>query len=270
MKSCVFSKHLQAYAFPELAKALKSIGIEGADLTVREGGHVEPAEVRDKLPEAVATLKAGGVGVPMITTEITSVDEPNTRAVIETAAKLGIPYYKLGYYEYRGYGNLKKQLAEAKAALRELAALSKELGICAGFHNHSNDHVGAFLPHVAQLIGDLDPKAVCAYYDIGHATVEGMGLGWLQGFDELSPRIRMIALKDVSVNPQTTGRRTQVVPMGTGPVMWDEFVKVLKAIEKQIGPVSYHGEYKDRSPEEVLKLIGEDKKFFEKHWGRSF
>ena len=38
MEYCVFSKHLQTMGAEELGKTLAKLGLEGVDLTVREGG----------------------------------------------------------------------------------------------------------------------------------------------------------------------------------------------------------------------------------------
>ena len=267
METCVFSKHLQDYGFPELGRAVKKIGVEAVDLTVRPEGHVLPETVREKLPQAVSALKAEGVRVAMITTAITSVDEPHTRAVLETAAAEGIRYYKLGYYRYEGLGTLRRGLSEAKAKLRDVAAMSKELGICGGYHNHSGGCIGALLPHVRELIEDLDPDAVCAYYDIGHATVEGTAAGWVQGLDDLGERVRMLAFKDLQVGPAAKDGR-KVVPMGEGVVRWDEFVSALKSDAFQIGPASFHAEY-HLPADEVVETARRDKAFFDGLWDRS-
>lgn len=269
MKSCMFSKHLQELSFPEMGAALRRIGIDAVDLTVRPGGHVEPAEAADRLPLAVEQLRRAGVTVAMITTSITAADDPLTRSTLKTAAALGIRYYKLGYYHYDGFGRLEGQLAEVKARLRDLAALSKELGICGGFHNHSGRFIGACLPHVAHLLDGIDPGSLCAYFDVGHATIEGMAQGWLQGFDEIAPRVRMLALKDLAVD-YAAEDRIATVPMGTGPVDWKGFAAALRGIAGRIGPVSFHGEYEGRSAADVLELTRRDRIYFEGVWGSPF
>jgi len=49
---CVFSKHLQWLDFREMASAAREIGFDGIDLTVRPGGHVDPARVVEDLPDS--------------------------------------------------------------------------------------------------------------------------------------------------------------------------------------------------------------------------
>ena len=266
MDVCVFSKHLQDYGFAELGRALKSIGVDGVDLTVRPGGHVEPEQAADRLPEAVETLGAEGVHVSMITTAVTAADEPQARPVLETAAAHGIRYFKLGYYRYDGYGTLKAAMAEVRAKLRDLADLAKDLGLWAGVHNHSGPYVGANPAHVAALTADLDPDAIGSYFDIGHATVEGAGRGWMQGLDELAGRVRMLAIKDLVVARTEKPYRGEVVPLGEGLVAWRSYVGVLKQIAPDLGPVSHHGEYGDLSAAQVLKQVKRDKAFFDDVW----
>jgi len=67
-KLCFFSKHLPELHYPELAQWLHDAGFDGADLTVRPGGHVLPERAAQDLPRAVETIRAKGLDVPMITT----------------------------------------------------------------------------------------------------------------------------------------------------------------------------------------------------------
>jgi len=263
---CVFSKHLQEFGFAELGSRLADAGFPGVDLTVRPGGHVEPAEVRDRLPEAVETLKAAGVEVSMITTTILSIDDEYARETIETAAAHGIGFYKFGYYLYDGSGDIEARLADASAKLRDLAAFSKEHGICGGYHNHSGwEYIGASLPHVARILAEADPDGACAYFDVGHAVGEGAKGSWKQGFDELAPRIRMAALKELSAGLSPDGNPWATLAMGEGAVPWAEVAARLRRIGDQLGPVSIHAEY-DLPGTEVIAQATRDREFFEGVW----
>ena len=68
------------------------------DLTVRAKGHVLPERVTEDLPRAVEALRKAGLEVPMITTDITSAADAGP--TLKTASRLGIPYFKPGYWRY--------------------------------------------------------------------------------------------------------------------------------------------------------------------------
>ena len=266
MEYCVFSKHLQEWDLAELGRRLKAAGFDGVDLTVRKGGHVEPDRAADALPEAVAALKAEGVGVSMITTDISDADQPHGRTTLETAAAQGIRYWKIGYFSYEGFGTVREGLAGAKAKLAGIAALSKELGLWGGIHNHSGPYIGANLAHVREMLDGLDADAIGSYYDTGHATVEGAFGGWELGMDELSGRIRMIAVKDMCLGDRAKDWPMEVTDPGAGWVPWAKMLARLKTLAPQIGPVSIHGEYRDLPAEEVLALAVRDREFFKQTW----
>lgn len=268
MEICVFSKHLQEWGFANLAKALRSIGVTGVDLTVRKGGHVEPAEVADKLPEAVATLAAEGVRVSMITTAITSLDDDHAAKIIETAAREGIRYYKFGYYYYREFGTLRSLIEDARVKLRDLAAFNRKIGIWGGYHNHSGNFLGACPSHIAEMLADADPEGAGAFFDVGHATVEGVMGGWIQGLDRLLDRIRMVALKDFNFDLSSDTDGFAIVPMGEGLVRWEPFFAALHMIADRIGAVSIHAEY-NLPADEVLELARSDKAFFDEVWQKT-
>ena len=47
MEYCVFSKHFQTMGAEKLGKTLAELGVDGVDLTVREGGHIQPAQLKN-------------------------------------------------------------------------------------------------------------------------------------------------------------------------------------------------------------------------------
>jgi L-ribulose-5-phosphate 3-epimerase len=94
LKICVFSKHFQWTSVAEAAAIASDIGFDGVDLTVRAGGHVLPERVEVDLPAAVEAVRRAGLTVPMISTEITSVQTPHAEAMLKTASQLGIRQYR--------------------------------------------------------------------------------------------------------------------------------------------------------------------------------
>jgi sugar phosphate isomerase/epimerase len=239
---CLFSKHLPSMDWSRLAGAARDIGFGGIDLTVRPRGHVLPERVAVDLPRAVDAIRAGGLGVPMITTGLVSADDPAARATFETAARLGITLVKSGYYSY-AYKDVRAELAETVRTFGALAALAAGCGVTLGFHNHTGN-VGASGWDAAAIVDPTPAAAAGYYFDAAHAVVEG-GVGGWRAFTALAKdRLRMVAVKDFVWARTERGWRPRWVPLGEGVVDWRQHVADLAAAGFR-GPISMHLEYLD-------------------------
>ena len=69
-----FTKSFQDRSIPEVCHIFKQMGLDGLDLTVRPGGHIDPKDVATKLPEAAQAAKAAGTRILFLTTAITAAD----------------------------------------------------------------------------------------------------------------------------------------------------------------------------------------------------
>ena len=96
LKIAIFSKHLQFLDGEELAKAAADLGVDGIDLAVRKGGHVEPERVKQDLPPLVAAIRKHGLEVPMLTTDIVDADTPYANDVLAAMTDVGIHHYRWG------------------------------------------------------------------------------------------------------------------------------------------------------------------------------
>lgn len=239
-KFCFFSKHLPEMGYDELGRALKDAGFDGVDLTVRKGGHVLPERVREDLPRALEAIQSHGLRVLMITTELTSPSDPSARPILETAARLKIPFFKPGYWPYKT--DVFATLRNAGTDLRGLVAMAKECGIVAGFHNHPRN-VGLAFWDTHEIIQDLDPQWVGYYYDANNATEEGAIRGWQVGLRIASARLKMAACKDFYWEKSVGQSKPVECPLGEGVVNWPVVFKAFVA-GKFDGPISIHQEYK--------------------------
>ncbi|MDQ6759255.1 MAG: sugar phosphate isomerase/epimerase, partial [Acidobacteriota bacterium] len=191
----IFSKHLQFLNGEELAKSVAFLGFDGIDLTVRAGGHVEPQRVVQDLPPLVKTIRANGLEVPMITSDILDADSPHTEDVLRTISALGINHYRWGGFKYDDKTPLPDQLEALKPRVAKLAKLNTKYQAGAMFHTHSGKGlVGAPIWDLYILLKDFDPKAVGINYDIGHATIEGGSGGWIDSFRVTGPYLRGVAV----------------------------------------------------------------------------
>lgn len=246
---CLFTKPLQNRPVADLPDLVRELGFDAVDLTCRGGGHVLPERVEDDLPRAHELLKRAGVRIAMLTTNILDADKGHAEAIVRTAARLGIPHIKLGYYQYGDLARLPETLADVRRRLEGVAALFRDHGVQAGFHNHSGTTIGAAMWDVWELIRDLPPEAIGSYFDVRHATVEGGRGGWEIGLHLLRPRIVMVAVKDFLWHHDARrGWLPDNVPLGEGMVRCEAALRVL-AESGFAGPVSLHMEYGQAMPE---------------------
>lgn len=241
-KLCFFSKPLAEMEWGRLAKNLRRLEFDGVDLTVRkEQGHVMPERAQEDLPKAVAAFRGENVDVTMITTSLTSADDPTARPILTTAGKLGIPYFKAGYYHYK-LVDVERELADAGKQFRGLAGLAQQCGIQVGYHNHE-EYIGAPVWDMARVIEPLDPKWAGYYFDPRHAVAEGGVGGWKIATNLVSRRLKMVAVKDFFWE-KTAKKGWQDVncPLGEGMVDWKYFFKAIARAGFQ-GPISLHLEY---------------------------
>ena len=241
---CAFSKHFQWTDVKEMSEFCAGIGYEGIDLTVRAGGHVEPARVADDLPKAVEVIRRAGLKPAMITTDIVDARSPHAESVLKAMKSLGIYRYRWGGLRYRDNAGIPEQLAEFQPRVKDLAALNRQYGVCAMYHTHSGvGQVGASMWDLYLLLKDNDGEAVSANYDIGHATVEGGLGGWIHSARLLTPYMKGVAVKDFKWERNSRGAW---VPgwcaLGQGMVDFQRFFAMLKA-SRFAGPLQLHMEY---------------------------
>lgn len=237
---CLFSKHLPSTNWQQLAVIVKKLGFGGIDLTVRAGGHVLPERAAEDLPKAIAAIKAENLSVPMITTGLTSASDPTAKPILSTAGKLGISFFKPGYYKYE-FKDVRREVEKFGAEFSALVEVGRLAGVQCGFHNHDS-YIGAPLWDAATVIDRLDPKWAGYYFDVRHAVVEGGAAGWKIATNLVAPRLKMIAIKDFYWEKSAKGWRIVNCPLGEGMVDWRQYFKLLRQANFH-GPVSLHLEY---------------------------
>jgi sugar phosphate isomerase/epimerase len=250
---CAFIKFVQSLGYDQLADAMAEIGFDGIEATVRRGGKIEPPQAVDELPKLVDALAKRNLKVTMITTDVLRADEPNTAPVLRTAARLGIPMYRMGFYKYDLKRPVMDQLQAIGPALKELAALNRELGIQAVYQNHSGaEHVGSMLWDFYSQVQDIPTEQIALAFDIRHATIEA-GLSWPAVYNAMRPRIGAVYVKDFD----WVGRKAEHVPLGKGRVDRSFFTRL--QADQFKGPISLHVEYLDRgTTQENLDALRRD------------
>ena len=272
MQLMMFTKHLAPLPLTQAARAIKDLGFDGADLTVRPGGYVDPVQVRSALPEAINLLNDHGLSVGLLTSAITSAGDPTASMIFQAARSAGVREIKLGYWKYDRFGTFQSALEQAARDLDGIERLARETNVRANLHLHSENFITAYAPIVWHLIKDRDPASIGAYVDPGHMTVEGGGDGWRIGLDLLRDRISVVAVKDLDwartedPDPTHGGKPrwyTRMVPLRQGMVAWPSVFACLRATGFD-GWFSLHSEYqgphswRELTTEQVIEQTRDD------------
>lgn len=241
LEVCIFSKHLQFLDYETLGKKVAEMGFDGIDLTVRAGGHVEPATVKVDLPKAVSEIEKGGSKVIMLATTIESAKNPADVNVLKAAAACGIKYYRSAWFKYHVGKPLPESLKLYALQLKDLSELNKKLDIIGCYQNHAGELVGGSLWEVYEILKLVDKKSFGAQYDIRHAMVEGAS-SWVNGLELIHSQIKTIVVKDYKWEKLDGKWQLVNVPIGEGMVNFKKFFRMLKDYNINV-PVSLHCEY---------------------------
>ena len=249
---CVFSKHLHFIKdYGQLAKTAKSLGLDGLDLTVRKGGHVEPANVSTDLPKCVEAVRTEGLDVYMITTDLNKGSDPDAAPILDAASKLKIKCARVGKQQYSKDGDVAKELAGFTEDLRALTTVLEKFGITGGYHNHSGaNNVGAPMWDIYEMAKSINSPHFGSNFDIGHATVEGSYGAWRITARLLAPYVKMSSAKDFVWEDN----KVKWVPIGQGHVNIPEYYTIFRQAGFA-GPVSIHVEYEIPSNDAMLEEI---------------
>jgi len=236
----IFSKHLQFLDYKDMSAVVADMGFDGVELTVRKRGHVLPENVVDDLPKAISAIRESGIKADMIVTGIKELNS-QTRTILETAAGLGVKYYRMGYLRYPETGSIPEALEQFKRQMKELGEFNKSLGIQGCYQNHSGIHVGGNIWEVSEILEDTDKDSMGAQYDIRHAVAEG-GRSWPNGIRLLKDRITTIVIKDFRWEKIDGKWQIYNTPLGEGMVDFTAYFKILKENGIKV-PVTIHYEY---------------------------
>ncbi len=239
---CYFTKHLQWLDFEDLGIALKEAGFDGADLTVRTGGHVEPEQAGAVLPKAVQTLQKYGISTPMVVTKISDPKAKGLNNFLKILSDNGVQHYRMGYLNYNYSISIAKSIENFHDILKGLEEKNAKYNICGGYQNHAGTRLGASIWDLWLSLKGLDANYISCQFDVRHAVFEG-GRSWENDFRCIKDFIRTTVVKDFFWEKNEQGiwanHNTQ---MGEGMVDFDRYFKIFNELKIE-GPISNHSEY---------------------------
>ncbi len=232
---CLYSRLLPDVEYSDMAPILSGMGFDGCDLSVQQGGTVEPFQISVDLVRAVEVFQGRGLEVPLITTTFISATEPWARNVIYITGGSGVPFFRPGYWKFPG-----ARLIEMKAQIVGLANVGRAYNMAMGLPNTAGE----------ALLGDLDPKWVGYDFDPSQATPD-------LPLEKAMPRVKMFLLRDA----RRQNGQLAPCPLGDGIVDWGKFFDTM-AHAKFSGPLTLQSDY---PAADRLEAIRKDLEFARKH-----
>jgi L-ribulose-5-phosphate 3-epimerase len=262
---CAFSQNLIKVPYAELGSIAQQIGYDGVDVTVMDGGHVDPRITNVDLVRAFESIRGAGLEVPMITTVLTSGADPTAYPILAITGHTQVHLYRLGFWPWALGQNsapagIPRRLAQVRGDLAALVSLGQRSGMTAMFPNKAGGYVGGAVWDAQTIIGDLDPQWIGYSFDPSQATAEGGGSGWEIALRLALPRLKSVALQDFTWVKAGTDWKMQTCPLGEGMVNWKAFFQIL-AQARFTGPISIHLEY---HAEDELSAMTKDLQFVRK------
>ncbi len=234
MRFIMFTKHLQTMSVEEAGRTIKQLGFEGVELSVRLNGHILPENARNELPRAVDRLREIGLDTPALVVEIHNRQQEYAAVVCEMASKVGATELRTSSARYRGFGDIREQLAAARKDAKDLESLGKEYGVRLDVHAHSGDFLSCQGALLDMWIGETDPRYVGVSLDLGHWTTEGGKSGWKASIDLMQGRVGLVAIKSFGwfhePDPKTGEKRwiPKLVPLEEGNVQFRQAFDYLR------------------------------------------
>lgn len=251
-----FIKPFQNLPFDEVADVAREVGWDGIECPLRKGGAIEPERVEVELPKLREALQRRELELSVISTDVEDANDPLTQKVLKTASQLGVQRYRLKHFFYDLQKPIPPQLERFRTRLRDLAELNRELKVQGAVQNHSGrNYAGAPVWDIWEMIHDLDPQFMGAFFDIGHATIEG-GYSWPVQAKLLEPLFSVISVKDFVWSKGAKGWQAEWCPLGEGTIHRQFFDSLKKSNFR--GPITQHFEYEMGSGKEMIARMKRD------------
>ena len=198
-----FSKWNQNLPLPELAKSLKELGFDGADLPCRPNAPVTHANGPRMLAEVKRIFEDHGLRLGRLVTNLIEADAEAER-LLEAIREVGVRKIRIGC-QLLGKADPRKQLAVARRKLVAMGALLEKHGVMGAVQNHSGPSLAVNVSSCLLMLRDCDPQWVGVQYDPGHCTLSGEPVSMAAGL--LGPYLHSVNIKnprqEYYVNPAT-------------------------------------------------------------------
>jgi sugar phosphate isomerase/epimerase len=246
----VFTKPWSTMPGDELGHLVSGLGFAGAEVPVRDGTFVTPAEAEQRLPGFVAELRHHGV-------EVISIAGDLDESTFTACRAAGVPLIRV--MADLGPDGYAPSVRRVRQRLEAAAPLAQRYGIQVGVQPHHGRFVSSALG-VLDLLDGLPPEHFRVVWDAAHDALAGddprVTLELVAG------RLGIVNLKNVvhvprEPDPSAVGGswKPWFVPGSDGLSNWSAVFEQLERMA-WTGPICLSGQYSDPSVpvEDRLKI----------------
>ncbi len=263
---CVYSQILRKVAYDELGMVLRDTGVDGVNLTVFPGGHVDPANAGLDMFRSVEAITGVGLDVAIISTEYVNLGDATIRNVLGICSEMGVPLFRSGGWRYGTAADPQARLAEVQRDIAGLASIGRAAKMAVVVQNLTGDAVGASTWDVNLILRGLDPTTAGFDFDIGNATAEGGAGSWAIALRLALPRVKAVSVRDFYWSKDGGAWKMTPCPLGDGMVDWTAFFNTLAGARFN-GPLTIQMDYQ---PQSVTAALKHDIDFVRKGLGAAY
>jgi len=253
---CAYSGCFAKIPYSELPDIIRTMGYDGIDLTVMQGGHVDPSKYMVEMDRAFQTFQDAGLEIPMMTTSFISPSEPYAYAIFYVSGELGTRLIRLGTWPSLPSAAA-SQFVQMRAMmmrndLTQFAATGQHCNVTPMLANHAGSFPGRSIPEVETMLAGVPQKLFQYCFDPAQAVIEARAAnGWESALQAALPRLGAVAISDVAAD-KDDNKTMKPCPMGEGVIDWKKFFSTL-ADARFHGPVSLHRDYETKSEVSALR-----------------
>lgn len=252
-----FEKPLQALAYDRMGEELEKLRLAGIEATIRKGGHIEPGKAEEEVPKMVADLAKNGRVAMIAATGVNEANEENAQFLRVLRAN-GITKFRMDYFRYDLKKDVWGQLREFAGKMREVAAMSRELGMQGLYQLHAGrQYAGALGWDARMMLEGVAREDVAVAFDLRHVKV-GSGISYEAALAALRSKVGALYVKDSRWVGKASDE-VKNVPLGEGFVNEEMFALTRRGMSAM--PISLHVEWaaktifpKDRLDEGLAAL----------------
>ena len=254
----IFPKFYKHLSVRQLAELVRQVGLDTANMVIREGYWVDPRGLAADVPEFVRGMAEAGVKVTFATAGFSADQIVFDPTPLKVLADSGITEFRMGYFRVEN-GDVRTSYVVARHKLQTMVDLCAEAKVRAIYQVHH----GTLVPSASAafgLINGMDPQFIGVELDPGNQAFEGYER-WELSVGLLGEYLRAVGVKDTAVawdparaeEPDKGWKRTWA-PLYEGETNWYALLRALRAADFE-GHFVWMPFYDEHDPDEMTRKL---------------